>query len=162
MRSSSESSAPRSSLARLELLFLQSQGLTTDATHALHQADWLLGRLAGRYGVTDENNALKLGYDPVQRCWPEWLDALDLNRRLLPRVVPPGQVTGMLDDRWRQRWGFSETTVIVSGTERNMPTGPSTQPQKTKERNTTRDDSPRPRPRKRGSTTFPTVTLIAT
>ena len=35
-----------SSLAKL--LFLQSHGLTTDATHALHQADWLLGRLAGR------------------------------------------------------------------------------------------------------------------
>ena len=103
-----------SSLAKL--LFLQSHGLTTDATHALHQADWLLGRLAGRYGVTDENNALKLGYDPVQRCWPGWLDALDLDRRLLPRVVAPGQATGTLDDRWRQRWGFSETTHIVSGT----------------------------------------------
>jgi sugar (pentulose or hexulose) kinase len=103
-----------SSLAKL--LFLQSQGLTADAAHALHQADWLLGRLAGRYGVTDENNVLKLGYDPVQRCWPDWLDALDVDRRLLPRVVPPGRATGMLDDRWRQRWGFSESTHIVSGT----------------------------------------------
>ena len=103
-----------SSLAKL--LFLKSQGLTKDAAHVLHQADWLLGRLGDRYGVTDENNALKLGYDPVQRCWPDWLDALNLNRRLLPRVVPPGQVTGTLDARWRQRWGFGETTRIVSGT----------------------------------------------
>ena len=35
----------------------------------LHQADWISGRLAAHYGITDENNALKLGYDPVYRVW---------------------------------------------------------------------------------------------
>jgi D-ribulokinase len=37
---------------------------------ALHQADWVSGRLAGRFGTSDWNNALKLGYDPVALAWP--------------------------------------------------------------------------------------------
>ena len=32
----------------------------------VHQADWLSGLLSGRYDVSDENNALKTGYDPVR------------------------------------------------------------------------------------------------
>jgi sugar (pentulose or hexulose) kinase len=99
-----------------KLLYLQTRGLAKTARHVLHQADWLLGRLAGRYGLTDENNALKLGYDPVQRHWPDWLGALDIDRRLLPQVVPPGQVIGTLDREWGIRWGFPESTRIVSGT----------------------------------------------
>ena len=41
----------------------------------------------GRMGVSDENNALKLGYDPVSRAWPAWLDELGVRRELLPEVV---------------------------------------------------------------------------
>lgn len=99
-----------------KLLHLQAGGLTEKARHVLHQADWLLGRLAGEYGVTDENNALKLGYDPVERRWPEWLDALGINRRLLPGVVPPGRAIGTLAGEWCRRWGFTGATRIVSGT----------------------------------------------
>ena len=60
----------------------------------LTQADWLLERL-GATGVSDENNALKLGYDPVARRWPEWLRSLapDLP---LPEVLPPGTPAGRL------------------------------------------------------------------
>ena len=36
-------------------------------------ADWLTGRLTDRFGISDENNALKLGYDPLARHWPDWL-----------------------------------------------------------------------------------------
>jgi sugar (pentulose or hexulose) kinase len=99
-----------------KLLHLQAAGLTAGAAHVLHQADWLLGRLAGRYGVSDENNALKLGYDPVERCWPDWLDALGIERRLLPQVVPPGQAIGHLGEAWCRRWGFGTPPHIVSGT----------------------------------------------
>ncbi len=99
-----------------KLLHLQAAGLTAGAAHVLHQADWLLGRLAGQYGVSDENNALKLGYDPVERRWPDWLDALGVERRLLPQVVPPGQAIGRLDEAWCRRWGFGTAPRIVSGT----------------------------------------------
>ena len=28
-----------------------------------HQADWIVGQLTGQFGISDENNSLKLGYD---------------------------------------------------------------------------------------------------
>ncbi|TIW93604.1 MAG: carbohydrate kinase, partial [Mesorhizobium sp.] len=33
----------------------------------LHQADWIAGNLSGRFDVSDENNALKTGYDVEAR-----------------------------------------------------------------------------------------------
>ena len=44
--------------------------MTALASRIIHQADWIAGRLSGRFDVTDENNALKTGYDPVARRWP--------------------------------------------------------------------------------------------
>ena len=80
-----------SSLAKL--LYLRSKLQVTDYL-ALHQADWLAGKLSGRFGISDENNALKTGYDPLQRCWPEWLAALSVSTSQLPEVVAPGSVIG--------------------------------------------------------------------
>ena len=37
----------------------------------IHQADWIAGHFSGRFDVSDENNALKTGYDPVARRWPD-------------------------------------------------------------------------------------------
>lgn len=84
--------------------------------HFLHQADWLLGRLCGRFDNSDENNALKLGYDILVRSWPDWLDALDVPPALLPRVVPAGRPIGTLLPEWCARWGMPAGTVIASGT----------------------------------------------
>ena len=39
----------------------------------LHHADWLASLLHGRRGVSDWNNALKLGYDPGAEAYPDWL-----------------------------------------------------------------------------------------
>lgn len=83
---------------------------------ALHQTDWLSGRLSGRFGISDENNALKLGYDIERRTWPEWLGRLDLLPRQLPKVVAPGTVIGTLRQELAQRWGCGETVEIVAGT----------------------------------------------
>jgi sugar (pentulose or hexulose) kinase len=84
--------------------------------HFLHQADWLLGRLCGHYDCSDENNALKLGYDIIERRWPDWLDTLGIPRALLPRVVPAGRPIGTLLPEWSARWGLPAGTVIASGT----------------------------------------------
>jgi sugar (pentulose or hexulose) kinase len=105
---------PTSSLAKL--LYLHDRGATHGARHAVHQADWLAGRLAGRHGISDENNAAKLGYDAVRRVWPAWLERLGIPRELLPEVVPSGQPIGTIAPAWRGRWGFSAATRIVSGT----------------------------------------------
>jgi sugar (pentulose or hexulose) kinase len=105
---------PSAGLAKL--LYLQSLPASADARFALHQADWISGHLCGRYGITDENNALKLGYDPVARAWPDWLDRLGVRHELLPAVVPPGKVLGTLDPGLTARWGLAGGTRIISGT----------------------------------------------
>ena len=53
-----------------------------------HQADLILHRLGAPPGMSDENNALKTGYDPEARAWPEALRAHPELGPVLPRVVP--------------------------------------------------------------------------
>lgn len=50
-------------------------GSTAPLPLLLHQADWLAALLHGMYGsgVTDWNNALKLGYDPELESYSAWL-----------------------------------------------------------------------------------------
>jgi sugar (pentulose or hexulose) kinase len=103
-----------SSLAKLLWLLHSEAG--RDISHALHQADWLLGCLCGRYGVSDENNALKLGYDIISRRWPNWLDTLDIPRALLPDVQPAGQPVAPLLPELAKRWGMPADSVVLSGT----------------------------------------------
>ncbi|PLP58314.1 carbohydrate kinase [Mesorhizobium loti] len=82
----------------------------------LHQADWIAGRLAGHFGTTDENNALKTGYDPVERLWPEWIDATGLDTNLLPRVVTPGAPIETIAPAMAKAFGLGEEVVVVAGT----------------------------------------------
>lgn len=84
--------------------------------HALHQADWIVGKLSGRFGVSDENNCLKLGYDAIDKCWPTWLDQLGINRQLLPEVLTPGAPIGHISKSAAQTTGLSPETAIVAGT----------------------------------------------
>jgi len=106
--------APTSSLAKL--LYLLAQPGSRSARHALHQADWIAGRLLGRYTHSDENNCLKLGYDPVARVWPEWLKALGVDPALLPWPTAPGLTIGLLSEPMTQRFGLSQQVRVVAGT----------------------------------------------
>jgi sugar (pentulose or hexulose) kinase len=110
-----ESGAHGRSSALAKLLHLLSQG-GDQARHALHQADWIAGRLTGRFDGSDENNALKLGYDPVTRRWPDWLDRLGVPRALLPQVRVPGAEIGAIDPTMARRLGLSASTKIHAGT----------------------------------------------
>jgi len=66
-------------------------------TKILHQADFIAFRLFGET-FTDENNALKTGYDPVARRWPDFIAALGLDG-FLPDVLPAGSVVARRDGR---------------------------------------------------------------
>ncbi|MGD8614758.1 MAG: FGGY-family carbohydrate kinase [Gammaproteobacteria bacterium] len=109
----SAAASPTSSLAKLLYLGRHCAGRPS---LALHQADWLTGKLAGRYGVSDENNALKLGYDPIRRAWPEWLRDLPLPPACLPEVLTPGSAVGRVRPLLARRWGWPRETLVVAGT----------------------------------------------
>jgi D-ribulokinase len=82
----------------------------------LHQADWLAGLLSGRFGVSDENNALKTGYNPVRRHWPEWIARTGMNVSLLPQVVPAGTPTGVISNAAAEMLGLPKDAIVVAGT----------------------------------------------
>jgi sugar (pentulose or hexulose) kinase len=101
-----------SSLAKVLFLLKQAPA----AAHICHQADWISGLLCGRFGISDENNCLKLGYDPVKREWPQWLGQLGINSALLPRVYPPGTVIASVASDVARQLGLSADCTVVAGT----------------------------------------------
>ena len=102
--------------AMSKLLYLLNQRTDSEATFALHQADWLTGRLTGRFGMADENNVLKLGYDPTAGAWPSWLEAMPAIRPLLPRVVPAGSALGRIQPAVAEQLDLPDDLLIVAGT----------------------------------------------
>ena len=112
--------AQGASCALAKLLWLTENGFSTAAAHALHQADWIAGKLCGQIGISDYNNALKLGFDAEQKSWPQWLSKqlsqLGVPRKLLPKVVAPGTPLGDISTELAQRFGLPTSTGIIAGT----------------------------------------------
>lgn len=73
---------------------------------ALHQADWIAGRLTKRFGWSDWNNALKLGYDAERLSWPDWVLTLIPEGVRLPEVRAPGAALGPMQPRLAAELGF--------------------------------------------------------
>ncbi len=94
------------------LWILKNYPINNNNIFALHQADWISNRLADQFGWSDENNTLKMGYDPIQRCWPEWMETLQLPEKILPRVVQPGTTYGHLQESLLQRWNIDQDTPV--------------------------------------------------
>lgn len=82
----------------------------------LHQADWLMGRFSGRFDVSDENNALKTGYDPVKRSWPAWIAGTGLDVARLPKVVAAGAAVGAILPDVAKAFSLPPDVKIVAGT----------------------------------------------
>ncbi|PBC20526.1 MULTISPECIES: FGGY-family carbohydrate kinase [unclassified Mesorhizobium] len=82
----------------------------------LHQADWIAANFSGRYDVSDENNALKTGFDVEARRWPDWIAATGMRMDLLPHVVEPGDVTGTFTVAAAELFGLPRDVVVVAGT----------------------------------------------
>lgn len=86
------------------------------APRVLHQADWIMGRLTGCYDVTDENNALKSGYDPVSRQWPGWIDEAGFDAARFPRAVPAGTGVAAIAGDLAHQLGLPRDVTVVAGT----------------------------------------------
>ncbi|KAG8080838.1 hypothetical protein GUJ93_ZPchr0007g5815 [Zizania palustris] len=81
----------------------------------MHQSDWLLSLLHGQYGVSDYNNALKVGYDPEIDSYPGWLLSQPY-AHMLPSVRAPGVPVGSIKEDLRTQLGFSKDCVVCTGT----------------------------------------------
>jgi hypothetical protein len=114
-RAPAESGAHGAGSSLAKLCHLRALGELGGAAFALHAADWLTGRLTGRFGVADENNGLKLGYDPIERRWPAWVGEL-VDPGLLPEVVAPGTPVGEVGPAVAGELGLVPGTAVHAGT----------------------------------------------
>jgi len=102
-----------SSLAKL-LWWEREQKIAKD-NYFLHQADWLAFLLHGKLGISDYHNALKLGYDPEQLCYPSWMEQLAITP-ILPKVLAPGVPVSEVTTEIAHRLGLQHNCVIYAGT----------------------------------------------
>ncbi|KAI3761124.1 hypothetical protein L1987_51532 [Smallanthus sonchifolius] len=70
----------------------------------MHQSNWLLWLLHGKIGVSDYNNALKVGYDPELESYPPWLKSQPYSH-FLSTIQAPGT-----------KISFPEDCVVCTGT----------------------------------------------
>lgn len=84
------------------------------------QADWLTAALTGKYGISDENNCLKLGYDSISQSWPDWLQNNAENAiipsALLPEVVTPGTKIAPITSHLIKKYNLAENCQMIAGT----------------------------------------------
>lgn len=104
---------PGSALARM--LRLQSLPGASRAAHLLHQADFILCLLLGRGGVSDDSNALKLGWDPEARAWPDWYERVGVRPDLLPKPLRVGESAGTVSPDAAARFGFCPNLRLCAG-----------------------------------------------
>jgi D-ribulokinase len=83
--------------------------------YLLHQADWLAWLLHGRLGYSDYHNALKLGYDPVNLEYPQWLRSIP-EFHLLPQVLAPGEVVGQILPAIATQYQINPECLVCAGT----------------------------------------------
>jgi len=111
-----ESATHGASSSLAKLLWMLKQTSPRPPAYAVHQADWINACLCDQWGYSDSNNALKLGYDPLNKCWPKWLDQLDINLELLPEVLTPGETLGEITPSAAHETGLPEGTRVAAGT----------------------------------------------
>ncbi len=102
-----------SSLAKLFWLIQNADNIQN--CYFLHQADWLAFLLHGCLGISDYHNALKLGYDVGNLCYPNWLENLP-ERHLLPQILAPGTPVGEVRAEIASRFNLRRDCLVCTGT----------------------------------------------
>jgi len=102
-----------SSLAKI--LWWEKQTIFSQAAYLLHQADWLSFLLHGKLGISDYHNALKLGYDVENLCYPDWLTNMSCSD-LFPQVVTPGTAIAKISPQISDRLSLPPDCLVCAGT----------------------------------------------
>lgn len=119
---SGASSTLAKTLLLSDRLALSTAPSKTDAkpVKILHQIDVVNHYLADFDYISDENNALKLGYDSTAQTWPNWVKSLieqdSSNRLRLPEIVSAGTCLGRLKTSIAQRYGINQNARLYAGT----------------------------------------------
>jgi xylulokinase len=86
------------------------------ARYLISPTDFIVGRLTGRFDVSDYGNALKTGYDLIEDCWPDFIEAeLGILIARLPKVVAPGTPVGAVTRPAAAETGLAAGTPVLAG-----------------------------------------------
>lgn len=81
-----------------------------------HAADYITGRISGRWGISDFTSALKSGFDLKKEQWPAYIyGQLPLKRPWLPEIVPSGTPIGTMSPGLAAELGLNEGIQVVAG-----------------------------------------------
>ncbi|MEM9393178.1 MAG: FGGY-family carbohydrate kinase [Pseudomonadota bacterium] len=83
--------------------------------YLMHQADFIAAKLTRRPGVSDQNNALKTGFDPAAGQWPDWIAEL-FAVSLLPQCFAVGTPISNIHPEVANALGLSSSTMVYTGT----------------------------------------------
>ncbi|MGC8863037.1 MAG: FGGY-family carbohydrate kinase, partial [Armatimonadota bacterium] len=82
----------------------------------VHAADFIVGKLTGDFGVTDNSNALKSGCDLVDLHWPDFVSReLGIDTDKLPVLVTPGEPIGRITRECAELTGLEQGTPVTAG-----------------------------------------------
>ena len=108
--------APAFALPKILHLAREDHDIFKRCRRIIHQTDWIVGMLCGRYDVTDISTALKTGADPGALNWPQAIETkLGIPLALLPRIVLPGVTIGKVTAEAAEMSGLPAGVPVVSG-----------------------------------------------
>ncbi len=82
----------------------------------VHAADFIAGKLTGNFNLTDHSNALKTGYDLINRNWPDFIEEeLGISKDKLPGVVKPGDRIGEISHQAAIETGLPAGVPVFAG-----------------------------------------------
>ncbi len=105
---------PSSGLAKC--LTLLEEYKNKNIYRCITQADWVAGKIANDFDFSDENNSLKMGYDPLKHQWPKWLEQFNCLKYLPSKVYEPGSPVGNIEKNFASKYGLASDTKIIAGT----------------------------------------------
>ncbi len=80
-----------------------------------HQADWVSSWLTGVWESGEEGNNIKLGWDIISKTWPKSYDNQSW-RNTLPKIIPSGNLLGLIDTNQAKFLGLPVNLLIIAGT----------------------------------------------
>jgi Sugar (pentulose and hexulose) kinases len=82
----------------------------------IHATDFIIGKLCGRFNVTDYTNALKSGYDVRHYNWPSYIwEQLPIQKEWLPQVQPSGATIATITHELANILELPHTVQVVAG-----------------------------------------------